>query len=115
MPRNRTSPKGCGVSSSALWIPQPRGVLVFIRLMGIVLESTRWNLIVSRATHDSLRQFLAGQGRARKGELSRFVEEAVQARIFELTAEEAKWQNAHLSANEIGGIVDEALEWARRA
>ncbi len=45
-------------------------------------NSTRWNLIVSRATDDALRQFLASQGRGRKGELSRFVEEAVQARIL---------------------------------
>jgi hypothetical protein len=78
-------------------------------------DSARWNLIVSRSTDDALRQFLAGQGRGRKGELSRFVEEAVQARIFELTAEDAKRQNAHLAADEVAGIVDEALEWARRA
>lgn len=78
-------------------------------------DTARWNLIVSRATDDVLRQFLASQGRGRKGELSRFVEEAVRARIFELTAEEAKQQNADLSADEIAFIVDEALEWARRA
>jgi hypothetical protein len=78
-------------------------------------DSARWNLIVSRSTDDALRQFLAGQGRGRKGELSRFVEEAVQARILELTAEDAKQQNAHFSAEEITGAVDEALEWARRA
>jgi hypothetical protein len=78
-------------------------------------ESARWNLIVSRATDEALRQFLASHGRGRKGELSRFVEEAVQARISALTAEEAKRQNAHLSADEIAGIVDEAMEWARRA
>jgi hypothetical protein len=78
-------------------------------------SSTRWNLIVSRATDDALRQFLASQGRGRKGELSRFVEEAVQARIFELTAEEAKQHNADLPADDITVIVDEALEWARRA
>ena len=78
-------------------------------------ESTRWNLIVSRATDDALRQFLASQGRGRKGELSRFVEDAVRTRIFDLTAEEAKQQNADLSADVIAAAVDEALEWARRA
>lgn len=78
-------------------------------------DATRWNLIVSRTTDDALRQFLASQGRGRKGELSRFVEEAVRARIFELTAEEAKQQNAKLTAEGITEIVDEALEWARRA
>ncbi len=82
---------------------------------GLMSDAARWNLIVSRATDDALRQFLASQGRGRKGELSRFVEEAVQARIFELTAEQAKQQNAHLSAEEITEIVDEALGWARRA
>jgi hypothetical protein len=77
--------------------------------------STRWNLIVSRSTDDALRQFLASQGRARKGELSRFVEEAVQARIVELEAEQAKGQNASVSPETIECAIDEALEWARRA
>ncbi|MGH7105977.1 MAG: ribbon-helix-helix domain-containing protein [Acetobacteraceae bacterium] len=78
-------------------------------------EAARWNLIVSRETDASLRQFLASEGRARKGELSRFVEEAVRARIFELSAEEAKRQNAELSSEEIADIVNEALEWTERA
>jgi hypothetical protein len=78
-------------------------------------DSARWNLIVSRNTDDALRQFLASQGRGRKGELSRFVEEAVQARILELAAEAAKRQNAHLPPDEIANAVDEALEWVRRA
>jgi hypothetical protein len=77
-------------------------------------DSARWNLIVSRTTDEALRQVLASQGRGRKGELSRFVEEAVQARIFELTANEAKQQNQNLSADAITSMVDEALEWARR-
>ncbi len=77
--------------------------------------STRWNLVVSQSTDDALRQFLASQGRARKGELSRFVEEAVQARILELEAEQAKQQNAGTSPEAIEDAVDEALEWARRA
>ena len=77
--------------------------------------SARWNLSVSRDTDAALRQVLASRGRDRKGELSRFVEEAVQARIFALTAEEAKQRNASLSTDEVSGIVDEALEWARRA
>ena len=78
-------------------------------------SSIRWNLIVSRSTDDALRQFLASQGRARKGELSRFVEQAVQARIVELEAEQAKRQNTGVSPETIVGAIDEALEWARRA
>jgi hypothetical protein len=75
----------------------------------------RWNLVVSQNTDDSLRQFLASQGRGRKGELSRFVEDAVRARILELEAEQAKAENHHLPAAAIEDAVDEALEWVRRA
>ena len=78
-------------------------------------ESTRWNLVVSRSTDGALRRFLASQGRGRKGGLSRFVEEAVQARILELAAEQAKAQNVNVSREAIEEAVDEALEWARRA
>jgi len=76
--------------------------------------SARWNLIVARTTDDALRQLLASQGRARKGALSRFVEEAVQARILELEAEQAKRENAGLAPDTIEDAIDEALEWARR-
>jgi hypothetical protein len=82
--------------------------------MPVMSDSSRWNLVVSRSTDDSLRQFLASQGRGRKGELSRFVEQAVQAHILEVAAEQAKEQNAQLSLDEISGAIDEALEWARR-
>ena len=77
--------------------------------------ATRWNLVVSQDTDDALRQFLASQGRARKGELSRFVEEAVQARILELEADQAKQQNAGTPPGAVQDAVDAALEWARRA
>ncbi|MGD0433463.1 MAG: ribbon-helix-helix domain-containing protein [Acetobacteraceae bacterium] len=39
----------------------------------MIRARVRWNLIVSKDTDNSLRQFLASQGRSRKGELSRFV------------------------------------------
>jgi hypothetical protein len=78
-------------------------------------NDARWNLVVSRVTDDALRQFLAAQGRARKGELSRFVEEAVKARILEIEMAEAKAENADLPLGVIEDAIDEALEWARRA
>jgi len=78
------------------------------------MSDTRWNLVVSRETDDALRQFLAGEGRARRGELSRFVEDAVRRRILQLEAEAAKRETAHLSEAEIAAAVDEALDWARR-
>jgi hypothetical protein len=54
------------------------------------MASTRWNVAVSVETDQALRMFLASQGGGRKGDLSRFVEEAVRAHILELSAEEAK-------------------------
>lgn len=72
------------------------------------LTAARWNLVVSPATDAALRQFLASQGRARKGELSRFVEEAIRARILEIEAEQAKARNAAVSAGAIETAIDAA-------
>lgn len=43
-------------------------------------DSVRWSLKVSRETDEALRAYL-GQTGGRKGDLSRFVQEAVQARL----------------------------------
>ncbi len=64
-------------------------------------------------TDTELRQFLALDGGGKKGDLSKFVEDAVKARIFELSAERAKAANDHLSEAEIEAAVTEALVWAR--
>jgi len=77
-------------------------------------SSARWNLLVSRGTDSALRRFLGDERRGRKKDMSRFVEEAVQARILELAAERAKRQNANVSPDAIANAIDEALEWARR-
>jgi hypothetical protein len=58
--------------------------------------------------------FLASQGGGKKGDLSRFIEEAVRAHILELTAEQAKADNAGVKEKELGFIIDEALQWARK-
>ena len=75
--------------------------------------ATRWNLVVSNETDFALRQFLASEGGGHKGDLSRFVEEAVRARVFELSARRAKEENKGRSRREIEAAVAEALEWAR--
>ena len=76
--------------------------------------NARWSLVVSRDTDIALRQFLASQGGGRKGDLSRFVEDAVRSHIFDLTAAEAKLENAAHSQAAIDDAVDEALAWARQ-
>lgn len=78
------------------------------------METVRWNVAVSADTDQSLRMFLASRGGGRKGDLSRFIEEAVQAHILELSAEQAKASNSHLSEAELAEAIDEALQWARK-
>ena len=78
------------------------------------MSTARWNLVVSQETDDALRRVLAAGGRARKGGLSRFVEDAVRARILQTEAEAAKQANVGRAEAEVADVVDEALGWARR-
>jgi hypothetical protein len=78
------------------------------------MENIRWNVAVSADTDQSLRMFLASQGGGRKGDLSRFIEEAVRAHILELTVAQAKTANANVSEADLTSMVDEALQWSRK-
>jgi len=80
-----------------------------------IMNTIRWNVAVSADTDQSLRMFLTSQGGGRKGDLSRFIEEAVKAHILELTAEQAKSGNARLSEEALAPMVEEALQWARKS
>jgi hypothetical protein len=73
------------------------------------MNSVRWNLVVSAETDQTLRMFLASQGGGRKGDLSRFIEEAVRAHILELSAEQAKADNQVVSEGDLADAVDETL------
>ncbi|WP_442267848.1 ribbon-helix-helix domain-containing protein [Sulfuriferula thiophila] len=79
-----------------------------------MMNTIRWNVAVSADTDQSLRMFLASQGGGRKGDLSRFIEEAVQAHILELTAEQVKSANANVNEADLTAMVDEAIQWARK-
>ena len=82
--------------------------------MSAITANARWSLVISLDTDNALRQFLANQGRYRKGEISRFVEEAVRSHILDLTATQAKTENAAYSQAEIENAIDEALTWAKQ-
>lgn len=77
------------------------------------MNSVRWNVAVSPNTDQSVRMYLAGQGGGRKGDLSRFIEEAVRAHILELSAEQAKAANFDVTEADLTDIVAEAVQWAR--
>ena len=75
------------------------------------MSSIRWNIAVSQNTDQSVRMYLAGQGGGRKGDLSRFIEEAVRAHILELSAEQAKATNVNVCEADLTVIVAEAVQW----
>ena len=77
------------------------------------MNSIRWNIAVSPNTDQSVRMYLAGQGGGRKGDLSRFIEEAVRAHILELSAKQAKVANLKVTEADLTAIVAEAIQWAR--
>jgi len=77
------------------------------------MSSIRWNIAVSPDTDQSVRMFLAAQGGGRKGDLSRFIEQAVRNYLFERAAEQAKDATADLSETELTDLIDEAVQWSR--
>jgi hypothetical protein len=78
----------------------------------LMAGSVRWTLTISKDTDVTLRTYLAQSG-LRKGDLSKFVDEAVQARLMKLNIGAARARNAHLSAREIETAVDQALDEVR--
>jgi hypothetical protein len=75
-------------------------------------EAVRWNIKVSRETDLTLRTFLGAQG-ARKGDLSKFIEEAVRWRVLQRTIQDIRARNAGADPDEIQRIVDEAVSEVR--
>jgi bifunctional DNA-binding transcriptional regulator/antitoxin component of YhaV-PrlF toxin-antitoxin module len=73
---------------------------------------TRWTVSVPKETDTSLRCFLAERG-MKKGDMSKFIVEAVKWRVFEQTAAEIREKFADVSPEELQNIVDEATEAAR--
>ena len=72
----------------------------------------RWNLSVSEETNRAVRTFLARNG-GKKGDLSRFVDEAVRRRVFDLTVAQVKDRNAGHDQRELLDLIDEEVSAAR--
>lgn len=72
------------------------------------MSNIRWSIIVPEETDRALRTYL-GQKGTKKGDLSRFVDGAVQARLFELTVRDVKKRNRQFSQAEIMEAIDEAI------
>jgi hypothetical protein len=75
-------------------------------------EAVRWNIKVSKETDLTVRTFLGAQG-AKKGDLSKFIEEAVRWRVFHRTVQDIKAQNADTDPDELQNLIDEAVREVR--
>ena len=74
--------------------------------------AVRWNIKVSKETDLSLRTFLGTQG-MKKGDLSKFIEDAVRWRVFHRTVQDIKTHNVDTGPDNVQRIVDEALREVR--
>ena len=72
----------------------------------------RWNLVIPDKTDRAVRTYLARSG-GKKGDLSRFVDEAVRRRVFDLTVEQIKDRNTPHSQRELLGLIDEEVDTSR--
>ena len=73
---------------------------------------TRWNLSIPEKTDQAIRTFLARTG-GKKGDLSRFVDEAVRRRVLDLTVRQIKDRNAQQDQQAILDLIDEEVDAAR--
>lgn len=71
-------------------------------------EAVRWNIKVSKETDLALRRFLAARG-MKKGDLSKFIEEAVRWRVFDRAVRDIKARNANTPADALQRLIDEAV------
>ena len=73
---------------------------------------TRLSLVISDETNRALRAFLANND-GKKGDISAFIEQAVQDRLFRLTVDNVKERNAAFSQDDILSDINEAIEASR--
>lgn len=72
----------------------------------------RWSLTVSPEVDASLREYLGAQG-MKKGDLSRFVEEAVRWRLLDKTLNDIRSRLEGEDEAVLQALIDEALDAVR--
>jgi hypothetical protein len=75
-------------------------------------EAVRWNIKVSKETDLTLRTFLGSQG-MKKGDLSKFIEQAVRAHVFHRTVRDIKARNADTDPDEMLALIDDTVREVR--
>ena len=72
------------------------------------MNRVRWSLTIPESTDIALRTYLAGTG-MKKGDISQFVDQAVQRQLADLITEKVKNRNQQFDQNHILSSIDEAL------
>ena len=75
-------------------------------------EAVRWNIKVSKETDLTLRTFLGAQG-MKKGDLSKFIEQAVRAHVLHRTVQDIKARNADTDPDELQALIDNTVREVR--
>jgi hypothetical protein len=76
------------------------------------LETTRLTISWSKEADRALRTFLGSQG-MKKGDLSKFIEEAVKWRVFDQTLAEVRGKFADVPPEGLESLIDVAVSAAR--
>jgi hypothetical protein len=76
-------------------------------------DSVRWTVRVSPEVDQAVRAYL-GRGGGKRGDLSRLIEEALRAQIFEKSVERVKQRTARVPYAKLKMIIREAVRYARR-
>lgn len=77
-------------------------------------DTTRWTVSVSKETDIAVRSFLAQRG-MKKGDLSKFIEDAARWRILDQTLAEARSRFSDMPPDKLEALLDEAVAETRRA
>jgi hypothetical protein len=75
-------------------------------------EAVRWNIKVSRETDLTLRTFLGARG-MKKGDLSKFIEQAVRAHVFHRAVQDIKARNADTDPGELQSLIESTVREVR--
>jgi Ribbon-helix-helix domain len=75
-------------------------------------EPTRLTISISKETDFALRTFLGAQG-MKKGDISKFIEEAVRWHIFHQTVRDVRTAFADVPSNELQRLIDNSVEEVR--
>ncbi len=76
-------------------------------------DLTRWTVKVTKETDVALRSYLAEHG-GKKGDLSKFIERAVQKEVFRATINDIRERNAHIDGEELQALIDEECAAVRK-